>query len=135
MNKTKKRKIKKTSASTLVFGLIISTVAFFSCMLLGALICGTFPDPTANIGAVAFLVLMISGAISGFSTSRYKGEGGILPAFLSSLVFATVCLLIGLVMTSGKLPGVVPVNLLLYMAVALFFAFLARPKEKKHKHR
>ena len=135
MNKTKKRKLKKTAACALGFGLIASVTAFFTMALIGALICGSFPDPTAKLGAVAFAVLMLSGAISGFSTSRFKGSGGILPAFLSSLIFATVCLLIGLIMTSGKLPMVVCVNLLLYMAVSLFFAFLGRPREKKHKRR
>ena len=135
MNKMKKRKLKKTAACALVFGMIASVTVFIMLALIGALICGMFPDPTAKLGAVSFAVLMLSGAISGFSTSRFRGSGGILPAFLSSLVFATVCLLIGLIMTSGKLPLVVCVNLLLYLAVSLFFAFLGRPREKRHRHK
>ena len=133
MNKSKKRKIKRTAANALAVGIAVSILAFLLCALIGALICGAFPDPTKNIGAVSFATLVFSGAINGFFTSRYKGEGGVLPAFLSSLIFAIVILLVGLILTAGELPAVVPINLLVHLMASLFFAFLGRKREKSHR--
>lgn len=133
MNKNKKRKIKRTAANALLVGIAAALLSFLICALLGALICGAFPNPTKSIGAVAFLVLVLSGAVSGFFTSRYKGEGGVLPSFLASLVFAIIFLIVGVILSSGELPAILPINLLVYLLASLFSAFLGRKRESAHK--
>ncbi len=135
MSKSKKRSIKKTTASALLFGIILATCTFLVCAFIGAIIANMLDDPSSNIGAISFFVLIISGAITGFSTSRYKGEGGLLPSALAALLFALVCLFLGIIMTGGKLPVVTAVNLLLYVATSIFFSLLAKKhKTKRPKH-
>ena len=70
MSKSKKRSIKKTTASALLFGLIIATASFLISAFVGAIIASLLEDPSSSIGAVSFFVLMISGAITGFCTSK-----------------------------------------------------------------
>ena len=135
MKKTKKRNIQKTNASALLFGLIASTVAFFFSILICAIVANLFENPTAALGALSFFALVFAGAISGFFTSKYKGDGGVAPAALSALVFALILLIVGLVMTEGHLPLVTVINLLLYAVSATTFAILGKKREKKHKHR
>ena len=135
MNRTKKRKIHKTSANALAFGLIASGISLFLTALIGAIIASFLDNPTSSIGAISFITLIVAGGVSGFSTSKYKGEGGVMPAMLSALVFAIVLLVIGFIMSDGKLPLVTFINLVVYFISATFFAIIGKKRDKKHKRR
>ena len=135
MNRTQKRKIHKTGAGALILGLILSTVSLFSLSFIGALILSFLDNPTASIGAVSFLILILSGSICGFFTSKYKGEGGVLPAMIASALFAVLLLIIGFIMSAGSLPLVVIVNFAVYFISATFFAILGKKREKKRRRK
>ena len=125
----------RTSARALLFGIIISTAVFFVCAFLSAIIVSRLENPTAKLGMTALVAFLIGGAISSFSTAKYKGEGGFAPAILSSLFLTLVLLLAGLIMTEGKLPLITVINLLCYLAVSALFALLAVKRPATYRRR
>ena len=135
MNRTQKRKIQKTTAGALIFGLISATATLLILAFIGAIVAYSLENPTASLGAISFCVLMATGAISGFSTSKYKGEGGVLPAALSAIVFAVILLFVGIIISRGMLPAVTVINLAVFILSAVFFAILGKKKEKRRKRK
>jgi uncharacterized membrane protein len=102
---------------------------------IGALILSRTEDPTGHVGLCGMAVLFITAAVSGFTTSRYKGEGGVMPAVLASLFFTLVLLMIGLIGGEGKLPLVNVINLLTFMIISAVFALLGQKREKKRRRK
>ncbi len=125
---------RKTNAKALLFSLIFTSVMFFFFAFLVSFIVSLTKNPIAFIGISSFAALFLTGAASGFCTSKYKGEGGIVPAGLGSVIFAVILLGIGLVMTGGSLPMLTLVNLPCFVILAIIFAALAG-KKRKRKHR
>ena len=124
---------KKTNAKALLFCLIFTSFTFFVFAFMLSFILSLTKNPIAFIGICSFAALFLTGASSGFFTSKYKGEGGILPAGIGSVIFALILLGIGLIMTGGSLPALTLVNLPCFVILALVFAALARRKRKR-KH-
>ena len=124
----------KSGARALVFGIIFSVVLFLATSLIGAVILSRIENPTAHTGLCGMIALFVTAAASGFATSRYKGEGGMLPAVLSSLFVVLVMLMIGLIRGGGGLPLVSVINLGAFMVISTLFAALGRKKERK-RHR
>lgn len=130
-----KRKIKKTAASALAFGILMATVSFFVCALISAIILNMTEDPLGNLGVGSLFSLILSGIITGFSTAKYKGEGGIAPTVLATLCFAIILLIIGLALSGGNLPAVITVNLMLYVAASFVSALIASKKRNQKSRR
>ena len=124
----------RSGARALVFGIIFSIIFFIATALICAVILSRTENPTAHTGLCGMIALFVTAAASGFATSRYKGEGGMLPAVLSSLFVALVMLMIGLVSGNGKLPLLSIINLGAFMVIGAIFAALGRKKERK-RHR
>lgn len=124
-----------TNARALLFGIVFTAVTFIVLMLLGAVIAGRMENPTSRLGAVAICSLYITAAVSGLVTSKYKGEGGALPAVLSALAFALVLLIIGLIMTGGHIPAITVINLGAYVITALVFAVIGKRRASGRRRR
>ena len=125
----------RSNARALIFGIIFTVTVFFTTALVGAVILSRTENPTAHVGLCSMAVLFITAAVSGYATSRYKGEGGMLPTMLSSLFAVLVMLMIGLIGGDGKLPLVSVINLVAFMLISALGAMLGRKKERKRRRK
>ena len=126
---------KKTCARALVFGIVFATAVFFVTAFVLAIILSKTENPTGHVSLCGMVSLFVTAAVSGFVTSRYKGEGGVLPAVLSALFFALVMLLIGLICSKGKLPFINVINLVSFMIIGTLSAMLGRKRERKRRRK
>ena len=117
---------------------VFFSAALFACLALvaGAVLYAT-EDPTASLPMVSLGMFGVSGLISGFFLARRQKEGGTLLAILTSLAFALLLLLVGILLTGGHLSGRVMMNHLCYLLTASLGAILANmrknaPKRKRH---
>ena len=125
----------RTCARALFFGLIFSVSAFFIISLISAVIISRSENPTAHHALGAVSTFFATAAISAFATVKYKGEGGTSPAMLSALACVLVALIIGVIVTNGQLPLVNIVNLVCYLGISFVFAFLAKKRERRYRHK
>lgn len=132
MKKHRGIKVKKTPLGTIAFGIIFSFSAIIIISFIASAILMTSKNPTGSLSFVSFIAFLVAGAISGFIISRYKGDGGIGASVLVSLIFVAVMLAISLISAKGKVEGGAFMNLLCYMLISSFTAFLGRKREKKH---
>ena len=88
-------------------------------------------DPTALTGAFSLLALAIAGAISGFSTSRVRGEGGVLIGVVSAMIATAVMLAVGLVWRGGLLPLGAILNLAVFLITSVFSALAGKRRKRK----
>ena len=122
---------RKTNAKAILFSLIFTSATFFVFAFLISFIISLTKNPIAFIGISSFAALFLTGALSGFCTSKYKGEGGVLPAGLGSLTFALILLGLGLILSGGCLPALSLINLPCFVVLAIIFAALAGKKRKR----
>ena len=125
----------KSNRNALFFGIIITTASFFGITFLTSLILSLLKNPLGASGLSSFAVLLLTGMISGFFTSKYKGEGGILLSGAIAVIFALVLLGAGLISSDGKLASITFVNLSSYVALTFVFAAMARSKKKRRRTR
>ena len=126
---------KKTCARALVFGIVFAVAVFFVTAFVLAIILSKVENPTEHVGLCGMVSLFVTAAASGFATSRYKGEGGVLPAVLSALFFALVMLMIGLICGKGKLPFINVINLVSFMIIGTLSSMLGRKRERKRRRK
>ena len=91
-------------------------------------------DPTATTGAFSLLTLLISGAVSGFVTSRVNGEGGSLVSAVSAVIAALLILAIGLIWRGGLLPLGAVLNTVAFTVISCASAVLGKKKKKRKSH-
>lgn len=125
----------RSGARALIFGIIFTAAVFFISAFVGAIILSRTENPTAHVGVCGMAALFITAATSGFAVSRYKGDGGVLPAVLSSLFFALVVLVIGLICDKGKLPFISVINVGAFMIISTLSAMCGRKRERKRRRK
>lgn len=137
MSRTRTRSggAQKSGARALIFGIIFTVAVFFTAAFIGAIILSKTENPTGHVGLCGMIVLFVTAVASGFATSRYKGDGGMLPAVLSSLFFVLVVLVIGLVAGKGKLPLIGVINLGAFMLISALGALLGKKRERKRRRK
>ena len=136
MSRTRTRgSAQRRNARALIFGIFFTAAVFFATALIAAVILSTTENPTAHVGLCSMATLFVTATACGYATSRYKGDGGMLPAVLSSLFFVLVILVIGLVSKNGKLPIVSVVNLVAFMLISTLGAMLGRKRERKRRRK
>lgn len=132
----KKHKRKEFGLTTLMLlGAAFALVVMLAVSFILSVISSMTKDPTSFIGAFSLLSLILSGAISGFVTSKVNGDGGVLIAILSSVISAFTILAIGLIWKGGAIKLSVPLNLLVFIAVSLIASLLGKKQPKRKKHR
>lgn len=131
--KTRKRKDLPFPA-LLALGTAFSLGSIFVISLSLSLISYFTGDPTSLTGAFALLSLILSGAISGFLTSRYSGDDGVLLATLSAAITAALTLVIGLIWKGGWLPLNVLLNVGVFTVTSIIGALIGK-KRSKHTHK
>ena len=126
----RKRKNRPFSKA-IIFGVVINLCSFFLFSFVVALIISAFRNPLALMGIGAFVSLSMTGALSGFFTSEYKGERGVIYALLCSVIFAVIILIAGLISSGGKLGSPSLFNLASYIVFTLVFAMLQKKKKRR----
>lgn len=130
----KKHKRKELGLSALMLlGAAFALAVTLTITLALAIISSMTDDPTALTGAFALLSLLLSGGVSALITSRVNGEGGTLVAILSSVIAASVILVIGLVWKRGALNLGAPLNLFAFIGVSVMFAILGKKRTKRRR--
>ncbi len=130
-----KKNGEKGKVETLLFGVIFSFVAVFAFSLIASLIIMGSKNAVSTAQRISLIVFLISGAVSGFLTSKFKGEGGILLSAISSVIFVMILCAIALVVSRGNIGGKLFMNYICYLPVAFLFAFLGKKKARRHKRR
>ena len=125
----------RSGARALIFGILFNAAIFFITALASAIILSRTENPTAHVGLCGMICLFVTAASSGFAVSKYKGDGGVLPAVLSSLFFVLVVLMIGLISGKGKLPLISVINLASFMIISALAAILGRKRERKRRRK
>ena len=100
-----------------------------------ALVSSFTDDPTSLTGALSLVTLLLSGAVSGFITSKANGEGGALVGTLSSVIAAALVLVIGLVCKAGRLNLGVFLNLIAFICTSVLSSLLGKKLVKKRRRR
>ena len=125
----------RTGARALFFGIIFTISAFFIISFVCAIIISRTENPSAHLALAAVSAFFSTAAVSAFATAKYKGEGGMYPAMLSALACVLISLIIGVIVTNGKLPLINVVNLLCYLGISFIFALLAKKRTQRYRHK
>ena len=134
MHKNKGRTNKNIYKSFLIcFGLSVGIIVAVA--LLFALLSSILDDPTGNLGLFSLFALLISAAVSGFISSRIKGEGGVRFASLVALATVLIMLLINVITCGGKVNFGAFMNYICYFGVASLTALLGKKRSNHRKHR
>ncbi len=122
-----------TLSRTILFGVAISFAALLIFSLVFAALIMTTTNPVGSTKTVSLAALLVSGAVSGFVISKRKGEGGFLASLFSALAFIAVILALSLILTKGRVGGIVFMNCLCYLFISSFASFLAKKRERRHR--
>ena len=128
----KRRKRKEFSFPILLLmgaGFALGTVSATALLL--AVVSYFTADPTALTGAFSLLALVLAGAVSGFATSRVRGEGGVLVAVVSAVISTAFMLAVGLVWRRGLLPLGAILNLAVFIIVSVLCALIGKRRKRK----
>lgn len=125
----------RTNGRTMLFGICLTVIIFFSVSLIGAVITSRTENPTSMIGIISTCALYITAAISGLVISRYKGEGGVLPSSLCALAFTLVLLIISVIINGGHVPAITAINLGAYILISVVFAIFGKRRAPRRRRR
>lgn len=132
MRKYKRKELGLTPLMLLGAGFALTVTVVVSFIL--AIISSLTKDPTALTGAFSLVALILSGAISGFVTSRVNGDGGALVGILASVIAASLILIVGLIWKRGLLNLGAALNILSFVGVSSVFSMLGK-KRARTAHR
>ena len=133
MKKRKNKKSKNTAIGTLLLGILFSFTVLIVLSLISSFLLIGLKNPTANIRTASLAVFLVTAAVSGFAVSKHRGEGGIAFSALTALAFIALLFALALIMSKGKISGVLFMNYLCYMLISSFTALLGSKKRKRHK--
>lgn len=129
------KKGEKSGIKSLIFGVCISFFVIFLISFAAALILSGNKSAASLSGKITLPVLLISAGLSGFITSKYKGDGGIVTSLISSLVFVGICAAVALISKKGIIGGKLFMNYICYIPVSILFAYFGKKRVRRHKRR
>lgn len=132
----RKRKSKERGLVALILiGTAVGLGTIFATAFILALISSFTKDPTSLTAGLSLATLLISGSISGFVISRANGEGGALVGISAAVIIVALLIIIGLVMSAGRLRLGVFINLIAYLSVAVFSSVLGKKRIKRRRRK
>ena len=135
MTKHKHQVKDKSRFKALILGTVGQTLAFFIISFLLSILAYMTKDPLGLIGIISVSALVLTALISGFVISYRDGQGGVITAVLSSLLFTLIMLLSGFITGGGKMPLSCLINYIIYIAVTTLAAALARKRPRTHRRK
>lgn len=127
------KKKENKASSTFIFGIVFNAAAFFTVVFLTSLMLSKFKNPLGASSMASFIALIVSGALSGFFTAKYKGERAIMPSGLCAVFFASVLFGVAMISCGGSIKAITALNLLTYVVVAFIFAAFAKTKKRRRR--
>jgi putative membrane protein (TIGR04086 family) len=132
----RKRKSKELGLVALIMiGTAVGLGTIIATAFILALISSLTKDPTSLTSWLSLASLLISGAVSGFIISRANGEGGALVGISASVISAALLIIIGLIMSAGRLRLGVFINVIAYLSVAVFGSILGKKRIKRRRRK
>ena len=132
----RKRKSKERGLVALILiGAAVGLGTIIATAFILALISSLTKDPTSLTAGLSLATLLISGSISGFVISRANGEGGALVGISAAVIIVALLIIIGLVMSAGRLRLGVFINLIAYLSVAVFSSVLGKKRIKRRRRK
>lgn len=134
MKRTKNRSQSASPLRAFAVSLAINIIAFLGCTFIGALFVGTTENPLAVARMGSVIAFYVGGAVSGFCAAKYKKSGAIANSAAASLTFCLCLFVIGLIISGGSVPALLPLNYGIYILISMLLA-LAGGREGKRKRR
>ena len=132
----RKRKSKELGLVALIMiGTAVGLGTIIATAFILALISSLTKDPTSLTAGLSLATLLISGAVSGFVISRANGEGGALVGISAAVISAALLIIIGLIMSAGRLKLGVFINVVAYLSVAVFGSILGKKRIKRRRRK
>ena len=129
----KRNLIKNIKAPIYVLiGTLFSYAVLTILSLPAAVICNGMENPAKYVGTAAFVVLIITAALSCYLISRLRGEGGGPCAILSAAGFVILRIVISLFLSGTDLSDLL--DCLCFLGTGAIFALLGQRKSKR-RHR
>lgn len=113
-------------------GVLFSYAILILLSIFGAFICNLTEDPVRILGTVSFIILLLTAALSGFTLSRIRKDGGVLLSMLSAAGFIVVRIVISLFLSGTDLADLL--DCICYLSMGCVFALLGQRKLRR-KHR
>ena len=133
MSRHKKRREAPGSITVMLLGVLASAILTALLSFIFSFIALSMANPDGAVGIFSIAALIITAAITGFTLSRVKGEGGVLLSTLSALLFTLILLLIGLIASGGALPLGCIINYVCFIAVSAISSLLGRRRGRTRR--
>lgn len=133
MKTNSRRKASLSLPYSVLLSVIFSVLAFTVCALIGSAFLMMTENPTGKIKIASLIIFLVSGAISGFSVSALRKNGGILCAILSAGITSILIIATGLLFSGGSTGGALFMNALCYMLVCALFSYLGGKRPTKRR--
>lgn len=131
------RKYKKslTLPKSIILGVLFSFITLLVITLVSSFVVLRFKNPTNLVPTASLVVFVLCGTVSGFSLSKLKGDGGMAFALITGLTFIFLFIIVSLILTKGRVPGMLFMNALCYLLVSAFWAFIGKKRQAKRRRR
>ena len=117
----------------LLIGTLASALTLAAVTLIISVILYYTSDPTRHIGILTTVALIATGVVCGALIPRLQKEGGRLTALLSSLLLSLILLLVGAIVSGGRVPLYCFINYSAYVAVTALVASVAGRKRRGYR--
>lgn len=129
------KKITKSSYTMMLAGVIISTLTLIAVSFICSVVASLNANPSALIGTMTLVSIILSAAVGGSIITRICGEEGVKITTLTALLVSLIMMLIGLISNHGALPTSGIMNYICYLLTSVFFGVVARRRAGAKKHR
>ncbi len=122
------KKISRSSYTDFMKCVIICALALPVLSFIGAAIANALNDPTAAVGTVSLIALILCALVCGAVCTRVVG-GELKIPLLSALFVTLIMMIIGLISNRGALPSSAVMNYICYFGVFALASLLLRKRK------
>ena len=133
MSELKKANEKNRSVRGLLFSALFSVLVILSLSMIAALICNAVKADSGLVRLYSLGALVLSAFVSGFVNSK---RVGVSYSLFSGLLVSLIMLMVGIIISSGKLSAGAFMNYGCFFLVSIAGAYLGKmPSSKKRRRR
>ena len=129
-----KKSTGRSVAEEMLICLGLSALVIILTSLVGALIASGLKDPTGSLGLISLGAMVVSAIVSGLFSARF-GDGSLRRSALEALAVVLIMLLVGVIISAGRVSGGAFMNYGCYFGIYLLSAYLGRRKHGHRRHR
>ena len=131
MNINSRHKKSRGPAARIGIGVTVSLILYLILAVISAAVLSRINNPIGGVGIASMISFFPTALISGFIISRMKGEGGVLTAGASALIFVLMMLLCCAVLTRGKIPISTAISYTAYVILAIMGGAFGKKHAKR----